>query len=172
MTAPHDKQSQADIQASIVRAVAGDVSGTTDGGWGDREWVHLFVDFELDHDSGRSSSISFALARRPGASLEKIAFRLSPETKQAFADLADAVHTPGRQSWSAVQVRVEADGRYNFEFSYAPPYRLGGKLNDTRFSDYLDAWRQGVDGARSAAPEGKDVAARSKRGWWRTLFGQ
>jgi hypothetical protein len=171
MAVPHDKQTQADIQASIVRAVAGNVSETMDDDWGDREWVHLFVDFELDQDSGRSSSISFALAHRPGAALEKIAFRLSPQTKQEFAHMADVMKKPGERSWSAVQVRIEADGRFTFEFSYAPPYRLGGTLNDQRFSDYLDAWRQGADGGRFATTVGKNVATGRKRGWWRTLFG-
>lgn len=132
------------LQGDIARAVAGNVSDVMDGEWGDREWVHVFVDFELADDGERSSSVTFALARHPGGPLEKIAFRLPQTAKRLFADLAAAMvqDSDGRR-WSSARLKIERDGRFIFDFSHDPPYRLGGNLNDTRFNDYLTDWQAG-----------------------------
>lgn len=142
------------IQEDIVCAVAGNVADVMDGEWGDRAWVHLFVDFEIDQESARSSSIVFALARHPGQALEKVAFRLPAEAKQRFSDLAEAMCRPGEDRWSSTQLRIEADGSFAFEFSYGQPWRLGGNLIDKRFEDYLGRWLDtpAGEGLRRAAP--------------------
>lgn len=128
--------------AETVRAVAASVQDVNDGEWGDRDWVRLFVDFEsLAHtDEPRTSSISFAIARTPGGPLEKVSFRLSPAAKQGFIDIGRIMHGQKGQYWSASTLTVERDGSYDFQFSYAPPYRLGGNLNDTRYRDYLERY--------------------------------
>ena len=152
----------AELEARIVRAVAACVQDLMDDAWHDREWVHLFVDMEVD-GGGRSSSISFSLCHRPGQPIEKASFRLSPEAKQLFAQLADAVEAATGRRWASTQLRLERSGRYSLTHSYDVPYRLGGQLNDTRFSDYLAQWLASDDGAPwRPAP----------RGWWQKVLGK
>jgi hypothetical protein len=128
--------------ADTVRAVAASVSDVNDGEWGDRDWLRLVVDFEsLAHtDEPRTSSISFAIARAPGGPLEKVSFRLSPAAKESFLQIGRIMHGQKGQYWTACLLIVERDGQYDFSFSYSPPYRLGGNLNDTRYRDYLDRY--------------------------------
>ncbi|MGE4323167.1 MAG: hypothetical protein AB7E60_09085 [Sphingobium sp.] len=152
------------IERDIVRAVAGNVTDVMDGEWEDRQWVHLFVDIEIDRDGGRSSSITFALAHKAGQPLEDVAFRLPREAKRLFGELAEAMRRPGEDRWSSAQLRVEGDGRYAFVFSYDLPWRLGGKLIDKRFEDYLDRWLDGPEGARF-----RQGAASPRRGLWGKL---
>lgn len=77
---------QAQTEAAIVRAVAANVTDVMDGEWGEREWLHLFVDFEIAAEGDRSSSITFALARLPGRPVEDVSFRLP--RGQAVAECA------------------------------------------------------------------------------------
>ncbi|MEO9337391.1 hypothetical protein ABFT80_08150 [Mesorhizobium sp. SB112] len=131
------------MQADIARAVAQCVSNVNDGEWGDREWLRLVVNFEGLWSSKEpvTSSISFAIARNTDGSLEKVSFRLSPDTKAKFASLAETMKGTGGSAWTVSDLVIENDGRYNFQFSYDPPYRLGGNLHDKRFLDYLDRHR-------------------------------
>lgn len=148
------------IQEDIVRAVAGNVAEVMEGEWEDRAWVHLFTHIEIDQDGGRSSSITFALAHRPGQPLEDISFRLPREAKRLFNQLAEAMRRPGEDRWSSAQLRIERDGTFTFEFSHAPHWRLAGNLIDKRFDDYLDRWLgtpQGVEFARSSAAQSRGL---------------
>lgn len=128
--------------ADTVRAVAASVSHVNDGEWGDRDWLRLVVDFEsLAHtDEPRTSSISFAIARAPAGPLEKVAFRLAQDAKDGFVRIGKLMHGQKGQYWSTCRLVVERDGRYDFQFDYAPPYRLGGNVNDTRYRDYLERY--------------------------------
>lgn len=129
--------------ADTVRAVAASVRNVYDGEWGDREWVRLVVDFEsLAHtEEAETSSLSFAIAQAPGGPLEKVSFDLSPEAEDAFLHIARLMHAQKGQYWTTCRLTVERDGRYDFQFDYGTPYRLGGNLNDTRYRDYLDRYR-------------------------------
>ncbi len=129
--------------ADTVQAVAASLHDVNDGEWGDRDWLRLVVDFESLHgDAPRTSSISFAIARAPGASLEKVAFRLSPSAKAGFAEIGRIMHAQKGQWWTTSTLVVERDGSYDFQFAYTPPYRLGGNLNDTRYRDYLERYKR------------------------------
>ena len=136
------------IEEGIIRAVSGNVADVMDGEWEDRQWVHLFVDLEIDQNGERRSSITFALAHKPRQPLETISFRLPRDAKRLFGELAEAMRLPGEKRWSSVQLRVERDGRYAMEFSYDPPWRLSGNLLDKRFDDYLERWLATPDGVR------------------------
>ncbi|KLJ02482.1 hypothetical protein [Luteimonas sp. FCS-9] len=130
--------------AQTVREVAASVRDVNDGQWGDRDWLRLVVDFEsLAEDGGapRTSSISFAIARAPDGPLEKVAFRLSPAAKAGFAEIGRIMQAQKGQTWTTSTLVVERDGRYDFQFAYTPPYRLGGQLNDTRYRDYLERYK-------------------------------
>lgn len=156
------------IQEDIVRAVAGNVAEVMEGEWEDRTWVHLFVHIEIDQDGGRSSSITFALAHKPGQPLEDISFRLPREAKKLFNELAEAMRQPGEDRWSSAELRIERDGSFAFDFSHAPHWRLAGNLIDKRFDDYLDRWLGTPEGVRFAQNPGA-----AGRGFWSrvtTLF--
>lgn len=138
---------QVEAESSLARAMATCVTDVMEGEWGDREWLHLFVDFEIDDSGERSSSIAFALARVARQPLEKVSFRLSAKVKRQWADLAAGMQAGADTRWNSAQLRVEQDGRYSLQYSYAPPFRLGGNLHDTRFNDYLEQWLGTDEGA-------------------------
>lgn len=128
--------------ADTVRAVAASVSNVYDDEWGDREWKRLVVDFEslMHTDDPATSSLSFAIARAPGGPLEKVSFDLSQEAEDGFLRVARTMQQQKGQWWTTARLTVDADGRYDFQFDYGPPYRLSGNLNDTRYRDYLDRY--------------------------------
>jgi len=153
---------RAELESDIVRAVAGGVTDVMDGEWGDREWLHLFVDFEIAPEGGRSSSIAFALARRPGRAPEKAAFRLPQEAKLRLGELADAMGATPNGRWTVAQIRISRDGRYDFRYAYGAPWRLSGNLTDKRFETYLDDWL--------TSDEGAPYQPRERR-WWQRMLG-
>lgn len=157
-----DAPDRVKLEAAIVQAVAANVTDLMEGEWGDRQWAHLFVDFEIAPDGERSSSISFVLAHFPGKPLEKLSFRLPREAKRLLATLADDMGARPDGRWSSAQIRVSRDGRYAMDYAYAPPYRLGGNLLDKRFEDYLDTWLQTEEGA----------PYRPRRTGWRAWLGR
>ena len=156
-----DAREQAEQEAAIVRAVAANVADVMDGEWGMREWLHLFVDFEIDASGERSSTICFALARHQGEPVEKIAFRLPYAAKQILATLAGGMALHNGDRWTVVRIRIERDGRFTFDYGYEAPYRLGGALIDTRYEDYLKQWLE------------RDTEARGPpRSGWRKWLGR
>lgn len=138
---------RAETEAAVVRTVAAGVTDVMEGEWDDREWLHLFVDFEIAAEGDRSSSITFALARRSGQPVENVSFRLPQEAKRLLGTLADSMTASPNGRWTCAQLRVERDGRYSLTYSYDPPNRLAGNLLDSRFNDYLDTWLASEDGA-------------------------
>jgi hypothetical protein len=153
---------RAELEAAIVHAVTSAVTDVMDGDWGEREWLHLFVDIEVAADGDRSSSIAFAFARLPGQAVEKVAFRLPHEARRLFRRLADAMEMSSSGRWNSARLRLSRDGRYTLEFSYDPPWRLGGNLIDDRFDGALEQWL--------ASDEGAPHRAQVKR-WWQGLLG-
>lgn len=131
------------LEGTIVRSVAGDVTDLYDGEWEDREWVYLAVNHEvLIEDGRRSSTQACVLAHRPGAELEDLSFRLSPQTKRAILDLRDAMAKSGKQPWTILDLTVERDGRFSFDFSYDPPPRINGDLLHSPLKDLLERYRR------------------------------
>lgn len=156
-----DAGRQANREVAIVAGVTAGITNVTDGEWGDRAWLHVFVDIEVA-EGGRTSSISFALAQRPGGPVERVAFRLTSDTKRLFAALADDMAgEDGR--WTSARLAVERDGRYAMDYRYDPPFRLGGQLIDRRFEDYTERWLASEAGARVRRPA---------RSWWRRMTGR
>lgn len=147
------------LQAEIVQLIAGNVHDVMEGEWGDRDWVRLFVDFEWLE--GRRSSITFALAHRPGEPLEKVSFRLPAEAKSKLVELAEAMTPEGQTPWTTARLHIDRGGRFEMETFHVPPRRLGGELIDKRFEDYLD---------RYIAEHG-DTPPVKARPWWKSILG-
>lgn len=147
------------LQTEIVRLIVANRHEVMEGEWGDREWVRLFVDFEWLE--GRRSSITFALAHRPGQPLETVSFRLPRAAKSALVELAQAMTPSGQTPWTTARLHIDRDGRFEMETFYVPPRRLGGDLIDKRFEDYLD---------RYIAEHGDTPPPASPKPWWKTMF--
>lgn len=129
------------LQNAAVRSVVGDITDLQDGEWDGREWVYLAVNHEIMVGEGlRSSSQASVLARRPGAALEDLDFRLSPATKRALLALRDAMAEGGKQAWTVLDLTVERDGRYDFSFSYDPPPRINGNLLHSPLTGLLERY--------------------------------
>jgi hypothetical protein len=117
------------LQSVAVRSIVGDVTNLQDGEWDGRDWVYLAVNHEVLVEEGRRSSTQAkVLALKPGAALEELGFRLSMESKAHLLALRDAMADADGRTWTVVDLTVESDGRYAFQFSYEPPPRLGGNL--------------------------------------------
>lgn len=143
---------QRNREAILVRTIAANVRDVMDGEWGDREWLHLFADFEIDATGERMSAICFALARHNDDPVEKIAFRFPFEARQMLAIMADDMAARDGERWTAARMRIEQDGGYAIDYVHDAPYRLGGTLNDTRYADYLERWLAGDAGAPYRGP--------------------
>ena len=149
-------------EEAVVKAVVACATDLVDGEWGDRDWVHLFVDFEIDQSGERTSSISFALAHAPGSPIEKLSFRLSGEAKRQFAALANSMGASPNGRWASGQLRIAPDGTYALTYSYDEPHRLSGNLIDNRFRNYLAQWVVSEDATATQPP---------KKSFWRRCFG-
>ncbi len=131
------------LQSVVVRSVAGDVTDLYDGEWEDRDWVYLAVNHEvLIEDGRRSSTQAIVLARKPGAELEDLSFRLSQQAKKAILDLREAMAMNGQQPWTIMDLTIERSGRFNFDFSYDPPPRINGDLLRTPLNGLLERYRR------------------------------
>lgn len=147
------------LQAEVIHLIVASRHDVMEGEWGDRDWVRLFVDFEWQ--DGQRSSITFALAHRPGQRLEKVSFRLPLEAKSKLVELAQAMAPSGQAPWTTARLHIDRDGRFEMETFYNPPRRLGGELIDKRFEDYLD---------RYVAEHGQPAPQPPSRPWWKTLL--
>ncbi len=137
------------LQNTAVRSIVGDITDLQEGEWDDREWVYVAVNHEvLIEDGGRSSSQASVLARKPGAELEDLDFRLSPATKQALLALRDAMAADGKAVWTVLDLTVERDGRYDFAFSYDPPPRINGNLLHSPLTGLLERYLSDRPGQR------------------------
>ncbi|MEP7041731.1 MAG: hypothetical protein ABI843_01635 [Dokdonella sp.] len=135
-----DDLNQAYVQT--VQAVAASVTDVMDGEWGDREWQRIVVNYEslLHAKEPEASGIAFAVAQAPGGTPELVDFRLSDAAEEGFKRIADIMHAQKGQYWTVVDLTIEHDGSYRFDYSYDTPYRLGGHPHDTRFDDYLQRY--------------------------------
>ncbi|KAA0968141.1 hypothetical protein FPY71_17580 [Aureimonas fodinaquatilis] len=135
------KPAAAVLQDEIVKSVVSNITDLQDGEWEDREWVHIAVNHEVLIEEGRRSSTQAeVLARKPGGDLEEHGFRLSMNTKAKLLELREAMTAEGKEPWTIVDLTIERDGRYAFDFSYTPPPRLGGNLLHSPLTGLLDRY--------------------------------
>ena len=134
----------AGLQDEVVFSVVADRTDLQDGEWEGREWVHIAVNSELLVDDGRRSSTQTAvLAHKPGGELEDLDFRLSMTTKAKILALRDAMCAGGNAAWTIVDITIERDGVYKFNFGYGPPPRLNGDLLHAPLKGILERYKAG-----------------------------
>lgn len=130
------------LQDDVVHSVVADRKDLQDVEWEDREWVHIAVNSELLVEDGRRSSTQTAvLAHKPGGELEDLDFRLSMATKAKLLALRDAMSANGNAVWTIVDITIERDGVYKFNFGYGPPPRLNGDLLHAPLKGTLERYK-------------------------------
>ncbi|MHA6690902.1 hypothetical protein [Devosia sp. A449] len=134
---------QSETQTAIAASVIADIAKPRDGQWGDRQWRRIVVNFEAQWSAEDlvTSVLSFAVAGGVGVELEKVSVQLSQATEDLFARLAAQMQAQNGVFWTVCDLVVDSSGRFTFDFSYDPPYRLSGNLNDKRFADYVERHR-------------------------------
>ncbi len=112
-------------------------------------WDRIVVNYEsLTHTPDETTStIAFSIVRRTGGQWERVDFRLSDEAQTYLEHIKQDMHVKGGAYWTFCDVAIEHDGRYKFDYSYAPPYRLSGNLLDKRFEGYLERYLSEKRGA-------------------------
>ena len=131
----------AELQDNAVRSIAADIVDLQDGEWEDREWVYIAVNHEILIEEGRRSSTQASvLARKPGGELEDLDFRLSMDSKAKLLALREVMTKEGENAWTILDLTIERDGHYDFQFSYAPPPRLNGDLLHSPLSNLLEQY--------------------------------
>ena len=123
------------LQRSVVNALIGYV---------DDDWERIVMNYEMQMaDEGRVLDyVFFYIKAKQGGDYEKVSFRsTSDEINDAFIALADTMAKDGGR-WGSCDVFVDADGKYDFKFSYDPPERINGQFDSCdRFASYLDQYR-------------------------------
>lgn len=128
-------------QDRIALLLARDVIDISDGEWGDREWVELAVNHELDPTEDlRSSTQAIVLARHPNQPPEALGFRLSAETKAALAQLRAKMDAAGQGRWTIVDIVMDRGGAYTFAFRHDEPPRIKGDLLHMPLKGYLERY--------------------------------
>ncbi len=128
-------------QGRVAALLARDAVDISDGEWGEREWVQLSVNHELDpKEDLRSSTQAIVLAHRPNEPLEALGFRLSAETKAALAELRSEMDTAEQGRWTIADIVVDRDGTYAFSFQHVPPPRINGDLLHRPLQGYLERY--------------------------------
>lgn len=134
----HESPDITALQDAAVNSITADIVDLQDGGWEDREWIYLAVNHEMSaEDAQRTSTQAAVLARKPSHELEKLNFRLSPASKLKLVDLRNAMIREGGTPWTILDLSVERDGRYDFQFDYGLPPRLNGDLLHAPLSNLL-----------------------------------
>lgn len=130
------------LQDAAVRSVVADIQDVQDGEWEDRDWVYLAVNHEVLVEEGqRSSTQAKVLARKPGAALEELGFRISRESKAHLLALRDAMAEAEGRNWTVVDLTIERSGKYDFTYSYDPPPRLNGDLLHSPLAGLLERYQ-------------------------------
>lgn len=128
-------------QARVAALLARDAKDISDGEWGERQWVQLAVNHELDpNEDLRSSTQAIVLAHRPNEELQALGFRLSAETKAALVELRSEMIAAGQERWTIANIVVDREGTYSFSFLYDQPPRINGDLLHRPLRDYLERY--------------------------------
>ena len=98
---------------------------------------------QLTHEGCVVDHILFYIKAKPDGDYEEVSFpRASDAIKDAFIELANTMARDSTR-WGSCDVFVDADGTYDFKFSYDPPERITGHFEASfdRFNLCLDRYR-------------------------------
>lgn len=111
----------------------------------DDDWERIVMNYEsqLANEGRVVDYILFYIKATQDGDYEEVSFpSASDAINDAFIELADTMARDGER-WGSCDVVVEADGQYDFRFSYDPPERITGRFDASfaRFNSYLDQYR-------------------------------
>jgi len=115
----------------------------------DVPWERIVVNWEILDDGGEQHMgwIAFYISRNPDRGLTETNLKNLPagvrERLLAVRELMTRLHG---DRWAGCDLAIDSDGRYEFNFSYDPPKRFNGIIDDEsywRFSRYLDDYKAG-----------------------------
>jgi len=109
------------------------------------QWLRIAVNYEYMEtgDQCVDSMVALYLIRQ-GQDIEAVDLRLPREVLGELVILRDLLPNPQNQKWSTCDLVVEDTGKYKFNFSYEPPKRLNGILDEEsyeRFGNYADSYK-------------------------------
>ncbi len=114
-------------------------------------WEQIVVNLELEEDEVgyRTDCLAFAVVPDDGGYVEREVSLDRPGHHTVFA-LRKAMSARG-ELWHSFDLVIEADGHYDLEFSYDPPKRLNGILDQQsyhRFDHYAEEFAARRAGSR------------------------
>ena len=115
----------------------------------DVPWERIVVNWEIKDDGGEKhmGTIAFCISRNPEGGLTKTDMKNLPSiVPKRLLALRELMARLQGDRWAGCDLAIDSDGRYEFNFSYDPPKRLNGIIDDEsywRFGRYLDDYRAG-----------------------------
>jgi hypothetical protein len=123
-------------QDAVVRTIAKTIPG---------EWERIVVSYEMAYQDGGfiHNSLGFYIVRNEDGSFVDRDLSFTSETTTAFVELNEASFRTNNEYWGACDLVLDSIGKYEMNFSFDPPKRINGILDDQsyyRFSKYLEEY--------------------------------
>ncbi len=114
-------------------------------------WEQIVVNLELEEDGTgyRTDCLAFAVVLDGGGYVDR-EFDLDRSGRDTVYALRTAMRARG-EAWHSFDLLIEADGHYDLTFSYDPPKRLNGILDQQsyhRFDHYAAEFAARRPGSR------------------------
>jgi Protein of unknown function, DUF600 len=126
-----------DLQKTIVVAIAGAL---------DAHWERIVVNYEIqDKDGGLTEDRrGFYIVSDGSGDVRKRPLKFHAIVKDLFRKLRAEIQQSEGQAWGTCDLVIDQPGRFRFDFSYDPPKRINGVLDDQskgRFDRYLETYK-------------------------------
>lgn len=120
------------LQQQIVAETVAQVADT---------WQHIVVSYEIkDYGDTIGHDVIALHLKKDGDQFQQTNIKIPKNVLDRLAELnskmADQPSSPNAVSWGSCEYTIEEDGQYRFEFSYEPPKRLNGILDEQSFKKY------------------------------------
>lgn len=111
----------------------------------DEDWERIAVNYEMEYDGDALTEdrIGAAILRDADGTLRQVQVPFTEEAKALFRRLSDAVLARDGQRPGAVDLLMDASGKYRFNFDFNPPRRINGQMDERamRLARYVDHYR-------------------------------
>ncbi|WP_376093117.1 hypothetical protein ACE7GA_24930 [Roseomonas sp. CCTCC AB2023176] len=111
----------------------------------EEDWERIAVNYEMEIDGDQLTEdrIGVAIVRDADGALRQVQVPFTEEAKRLFRSLSDAVLARDGQRPGAVDLLMDASGKYRFNFDFGAPRRIGGTMDDQamRLARYVDLYR-------------------------------
>lgn len=123
-----------DLQSAIVVSVAQSINDN---------WKQIVLNYEIDYPKGElvENYIGFYIKVGENNQLSMIQIYFSDEMLGLLQKLRAKGLELNNEPWCTCDIVIESNGEYQFDFSFEPPKRINGILDEEsygRFNKYLD----------------------------------